>query len=254
MIEKVRLTTVLFDMDGVLVDVSRSYRRAIEETVEHFTGRQILPGTIQRYKNAGGFNDDWKLTHAIISDTGMSVPFSRVVSEFQRRYRGDNWDGFIAEEPSLITTTSLDKLCTDGRVLGIVTGRPQDEARWSLNNFGWKRYFPLLVAREKHEGRFKPDPYPLQHALAVLDAAGRHVSPHQCVYVGDTVDDMEAARAADMWAVGIVPPYIEDAAGQAEILRERGAHHVIFDTNGMTDVVERLHEFITPEAPLENEA
>src|SRR5690625_277306 len=95
MTDEIRLDTLLFDMDGVLVDVSRSYRRAIEETVEHFTGNPIVPGTIQRYKNTGGFNDDWKLTHAIISDTGMSVPFDQVVQEFQRRYRGDKWDGFI---------------------------------------------------------------------------------------------------------------------------------------------------------------
>lgn len=250
--EKIRLHALLFDMDGVLVDVSRSYRRAIEETVEHFTGRQILPGTIQRYKNAGGFNDDWKLTHAIISDTGMSVPFSRVVTEFQRRYRGDNWDGFIAEEPPLIARPTIERLCDD-RILGIVTGRPQDEARWTLDNFGWKKFFPLLVARDKHEGRFKPDPFSIQHALAILDAAGRRVSPQHCAYIGDTVDDMEAARAADMWAIGIVPHYIEDREAQATILRTRGAHHVIFDPNELVDVVDRLHDILAPEEPMESE-
>ena len=56
--ENVQLNALLFDMDGVLVDVSRSYRRAIEETVEHFTGRQIGENAIQRYKNYGGFEDD----------------------------------------------------------------------------------------------------------------------------------------------------------------------------------------------------
>jgi beta-phosphoglucomutase-like phosphatase (HAD superfamily) len=75
------IKALLFDMDGVLVDVSRSYRRAIEETASHFTGRDIEAGTTQRYKNLGGFNDDWRLTHAIISDTGIQVPFSRVVDD-----------------------------------------------------------------------------------------------------------------------------------------------------------------------------
>src|SRR5690625_2670135 len=140
MTDEIRLDTLLFDMDGVLVDVSRSYRRAIEETVEHFTGNPIVPGTIQRYKNTGGFNDDWKLTHAIISDTGMSVPFDQVVQEFQRRYRGDKWDGFIAQEPPLIATDTLKTLCEQkGRVMGVVTGRPHDEAAWTMEKFGWKR-------------------------------------------------------------------------------------------------------------------
>ena len=40
----VEINALFFDMDGVLVDVSRSYRRAIEETVSHFTGREIEPG------------------------------------------------------------------------------------------------------------------------------------------------------------------------------------------------------------------
>lgn len=235
----VKLSALLFDIDGVLVDVSRSYRRAIEETVGHFTGRQLVPGTVQRYKNQGGFNNDWKLTHAIITDTSMNVPFTRVVEEFQRRYRGDNWDGFIAEEPALIRTRTLQKLADAGCILGIVTGRPEAEAEWTLERFGWKRYFPLLVAKEKQESREKPDPFPLQHALTMLGAAGCSTKPEETVYVGDSVDDMKAARAAGMWAIGVVPPYL-DADEHEAILKEHGAHTVIHDPNGLPALVENF--------------
>lgn len=219
------IKAVLFDMDGVLVDVSRSYRRAIEETATHFTGRDISAGTVQRYKNLGGFNDDWKLTHALIHDTGIQVPMSRVIAEFQRRYRGDNWDGFIAEEPALVESTTLDRLAS-GRIFGVVTGRPEAEARWTLQRFGWDARFPLVVAREQQDGRSKPDPFPLQRALSLLNAAGLNVQPHEAVYVGDTVDDMEAARAAGLWAIGHVPPYLE-AEAHMGLLRARGAHAVV---------------------------
>lgn len=248
MTAKVRLHAVLFDMDGVLVDVSRSYRRAIEETVEHFTGRQILPDVIQRYKNAGGFNDDWKLTHAIISDTGMSVPFGRVVDEFQRRYRGENWDGFITREPPILTSPTLAAISAGGaRVMGVVTGRPHAEAAWTIERFGWKGYFPLIVARERQDGRSKPDPYPLQHALAILDAAGHRVSAEHCAYVGDTVDDMVAARAAGMWAIGVIPPYTFDPGGLAALLVEKGAHVLLHDMARLPDVIDRMHEYMEPE-------
>src|SRR5690606_37893196 len=123
MLEKLELKALFFDMDGVLVDVSRSYQRAVEETVEQLTEGRISPNTIQPYNNAGGYNDDWRVTHAIITYTSMTVPLSRVIDEFQRRYRGENWDGFIAEEPPLIQTRTLDALCTDNRIMGIVTGR-----------------------------------------------------------------------------------------------------------------------------------
>ena len=237
----VEIKAVLFDMDGVLVDVSRSYRRAIEETVLHFTGRRIEAPTVQRYKNQGGFNDDWKLTHAVITDSGMEVSQARVVEEFQRRYRGENWDGFIAEEPPLAKTRTLDRLAHDGRVLGIVTGRPEAEARWTLGRLGWKRYFPLLVAKEKQERRGKPDPFPLQHALGILNAAGLGIRPDEAVYIGDTVDDMTAARAAGLWAIGMVPPYL-DRDEHAALLRARGAHIIIHSVEAIPDLIDTFQE------------
>lgn len=249
--QRMEFRALLFDIDGVLVDVSRSYRRAIEETVGHFTGRQLVPGTVQRYKNQGGFNDDWKLTHAIITDTAMEVPFPRVVEEFQRRYRGEHWDGFIAEEPALIRTRTLAKLAKKDCIMGVVTGRPEAEAEWTLDRFGWKRYFPLVVAKERQDGREKPDPFPLQHALTMLTAAGCPVRPEETVYIGDTVDDMEAARAAGMWAVGVVPPYV-DANPLDQLLKERGAHVVTHDPNDLPDLIEHFGEHLEPQ-PLERE-
>ena len=55
---------VVLDVDGVLVDVADSYRRAILETVERRHGETIERATIQRFKDAGGFNNDWELTDA----------------------------------------------------------------------------------------------------------------------------------------------------------------------------------------------
>jgi HAD superfamily phosphatase len=53
---------VVLDVDGVLVDESDSYRRAIIETIERRHGTTIERGTVQRCKEAGGFNNDWELT------------------------------------------------------------------------------------------------------------------------------------------------------------------------------------------------
>ena len=55
---------VVLDVDGVLVDVADSYRRAIVESVEHVYGDTIPKESIQQFKDAGGFNDDWELTYA----------------------------------------------------------------------------------------------------------------------------------------------------------------------------------------------
>ncbi|MDS0476708.1 TIGR01548 family HAD-type hydrolase [Natrinema sp. 1APR25-10V2] len=55
---------VVLDIDGVLVDVADSYRRAIVESVESVYDRTIRKDDIQQFKDAGGFNNDWELTYA----------------------------------------------------------------------------------------------------------------------------------------------------------------------------------------------
>jgi len=56
---------VVLDIDGVLVDVENSYRRAIIETIEQCYSVTVDRADIQRFKDAGGFNNDWELTDAI---------------------------------------------------------------------------------------------------------------------------------------------------------------------------------------------
>jgi len=55
---------VVLDIDGVLVDVSASYRRAVVETVERVHGETVDREAVQAFKEAGGFNNDWELTDA----------------------------------------------------------------------------------------------------------------------------------------------------------------------------------------------
>ncbi|MFB6292676.1 MAG: TIGR01548 family HAD-type hydrolase [Halonotius sp.] len=58
-------TAVVLDIDGVLVDVADSYRRAVVESVRRVYGESVGREAIQPLKNAGGFNNDWLVTDAI---------------------------------------------------------------------------------------------------------------------------------------------------------------------------------------------
>jgi HAD superfamily hydrolase (TIGR01548 family) len=60
-----RVDAVVLDVDGVLVDVADSYRRAIVESVATVYGETIDRSAIQPFKDAGGFNNDWTLTYAL---------------------------------------------------------------------------------------------------------------------------------------------------------------------------------------------
>ena len=56
---------VVLDIDGVLVDVADSYRRAVVDTVQRVYGETLYRAAIQPFKDAGGFNNDWLVTDAI---------------------------------------------------------------------------------------------------------------------------------------------------------------------------------------------
>jgi len=56
---------VVLDVDGVLVDVADSYRRAVVESVERVYGETLDRDALQAFKDAGGFNNDWELTDGV---------------------------------------------------------------------------------------------------------------------------------------------------------------------------------------------
>jgi HAD superfamily hydrolase (TIGR01548 family) len=70
-----QVDTMVFDIDGVLIDVQDSFKKAVCQTVQfyfkeilRFQGLQNLinPEEIEYFKMAGGFNNDWDLTSAVV--------------------------------------------------------------------------------------------------------------------------------------------------------------------------------------------
>ncbi len=106
---------LVFDMDGVLVEVGQSYRESIRETVRHFTGTDVSHDTIQDFKNAGGWNNDWQLSHRLISDLGKTVPYQDVVDQFNLIFFGNNGDGLILKEQWMPKAGLLEGLSTARR-------------------------------------------------------------------------------------------------------------------------------------------
>ena len=70
-----QVDTLVFDIDGVLIDVRDSFRKATCQTVQYyfkeilrFQGSQNLinPEEVKYFKMAGGFNNDWDLSSAVV--------------------------------------------------------------------------------------------------------------------------------------------------------------------------------------------
>jgi HAD superfamily phosphatase len=214
---------IVFDMDGVLAEVTESYREAIVQTVEHFTGKRIERDLIQDYKNQGGWNNDWALSRKIAADLGVDVPYNTVVDYFNEIFIGKNGDGLIQRE-SWFPKPGLLKRLRERFGLAIFTGRLQYEAEITLKRFAPDCSFdPLLCA--EHVTKSKPDPEGL------LAIQGRHPG-RKLWYVGDTVDDARSARAAGVPFIGIVA---RNHSRRDEILR-------LFQKEKAVAVLENVNE------------
>ncbi len=81
---------LVFDMDGVLVDVTESYRETIRQTVRYFTGQEIGNERIQDLKNAGGWTNDWARRAQDHPRIWVSTStMDAVVAQFQSIFLGD---------------------------------------------------------------------------------------------------------------------------------------------------------------------
>lgn len=223
------MTAVLFDMDGVLVDVSRSYLWAIRKTAEFFLGHTLPLSEIQDLRNRGGLNNDWDLTEALLRKRGMTVDKTVLIDVFQSLYLGNEFDGLISNEKWLMKRKILHRLAASYS-LGIVTGRPHREARYILQRFKVAGYFPVLITMDDlppHKN--KPDPYGILLALQQFPA-------ESAVYIGDTVDDMVAARRAGIDPIGVIPPK-SGRHLQREVLIQNGASCVLTDINDVLEVL-----------------
>ncbi len=222
---------LIFDMDGVLVDVRESYRLAIAETVQHFTGAPVSNDTIQQFKMQVGWNDDWRLSHRLIQDAGVHVLLEDVVAYFQSVFRGDTgYSGLIQNETWIAQDGLFERLGRRHR-LAIFTGRFREEAEVTLRRFAPHTFDPVVATDELQNG--KPHPEGLLKICAAV--------PHERVfYLGDTADDARSAEAAGVPFIAIVGPGTPCLDESITAFREGGAVDVLASINELEPALARL--------------
>ncbi|MEI7658335.1 MAG: TIGR01548 family HAD-type hydrolase [Phycisphaerae bacterium] len=192
----VRPRALLLDMDGVIADVSESYRRAIRLTAESF-GATLGPGDIIAAKAEGNANNDWLLTRRLLASRGIDVPLADVTARFEALCHGINGEpGLAAAEKLIPARAVLDRLAAKVP-LAIVTGRPRQDCELFLARFALKSLFRVVVCME--DAPAKPDPGAVRLAMERLGVEAAWM-------VGDTPDDIVAARRAGVVPIGILPP------------------------------------------------
>ena len=259
---------VIFDIDGVVRDVSGSYRRALADTVEHFTAQAYRPTAddIDRLKSEGVWNNDWEASQELInryfetqkqSREQVNLDYNSIVDFFQSRYRGtdsNNLTGYICDEPLLLQPSYLNQLSEAGIRWGFFSGATRASATYVLQQ-RLNLPSPVLIAMEDAPG--KPDPTGLFSTLELLKNGVDNIeninnSP-PVIYVGDTVADMYTVEKArnnqpdGTWiGVGVLPPHVQETAQKRDAytqsLKKAGAAIVLSNVQELTP--EKIHELI----------
>ena len=254
---------VVFDIDGVVRDVGGSYRRALADTVEHFTGGAYRPSSIEidDLKAEGIWNNDWEGSQELVyryfeaqgqERSQIALDYDTLVAFFQSRYRGsnpENWTGYICTEPLLLEPRYLENLTAAGILWGFFSGATRGSATYVLEKrLGLQS--PVLLAMEDAPG--KPDPTGLVATIEQIKQRYPVVGEIPVIYVGDTVADMytiEKAKALypeRRWiGVGILPPHVQETAERRnayeEILKEAGAAVVFSNVEQLSvDQIQQL--------------
>jgi HAD superfamily hydrolase (TIGR01548 family) len=203
---------ILLDMDGVMVDVSTSYRAAILQTARAF-GVEATPDDIHRAKLAGDANNDWIVTQRIIEAAGIHAPLDAVTARFEALYQGTgDIPGLWTTERPLMDRAWLAALKrATGAKLGVVTGRPRPDAERHLAHQNLTDLIDAMVCMGE-AARPKPDAAPVVKAMELLGAKTAWM-------LGDTPDDVRAARAATMTGTLAVVPIGVLAPGDGEVMR-----------------------------------
>jgi len=187
---------LLLDLDGVLADVAGFQVTAIVETAASF-GVGVTRRDIEEAKAAGDADDDWELTRRLCADAGVEVSISAVIDRFETLYQGvDGLEGLKLREEALVEATMLERWA-EMLPIGVVTGRPKSDAEEFLARSGMLDSISVLVTKE--DTRLKPDPAPVRLAL-------KRLGVDRAWMLGDTPDDVAAARGAGVIPIGVVAP------------------------------------------------
>jgi phosphoglycolate phosphatase len=174
-----RFKSLIFDLDGTLVDSYRALHESLNETLTHFGLQEVNEETVKKMVGRGLEN--------LIRNAVGHERLKEGISIFKKSYDKTHLYGtFLLPE----VEETLQTLHRDGLALAVASNKPSDYSKNILHHLGIEKYFSECYGPDI-VGHTKPHPAMLQDLMKFLKT-----TPDQTLYVGDMVLDFETARNA----------------------------------------------------------
>jgi len=206
---------LIFDVDGVLVDVRNTYWLSALETMHHLTGRCVTHAELHRWKSKPGNNDDWRMVARWATALGHPTTYEEAREAFSQFYWGSKErPGNVRREKLIVTPAQIVRWAARFE-LNLFTGRNRQEYIFTFADWPATRYFRTVVTMDDVK-KMKPHPEGLYKILGKRD-------PRRALYVGDNIDDALAAREAGVPFAAIIAPGEHNYRRRAAKFRELGS-------------------------------
>jgi phosphoglycolate phosphatase len=192
--------TLLFDLDGTLVDSVPDLAFAVNQTLVELGLAPFSQDVIRGWVGNGA---DILIQRALSGNAEISTTLDntlkiRSLEVFYQIYQSHTCIETQLYPDVLQTLTALK---TRGYRLAIITNKPERFIAPIIDGLALHDLFELIIGGDTLAKR-KPDPLPLNYACQQLS-----VSVEQCVMIGDSKNDILAAKAAKMQSIALTYGY-----------------------------------------------
>lgn len=182
---------LLFDLDGTLLDTLRDLGESLNRVLARH-GWPVHPVDAYRY-----FVGDGALAlvqRALPEAHRDEATVQQCLAEYREVYTA-HWRDTTRPYDGI--PELLDALTARGLVLGVLSNKPHVMTRKCVDEYLGRWTFRAVLGQREEVAR-KPDPTGALEAARLMACDPRHI-----LYVGDTATDMDTARAAGMFPLGV---------------------------------------------------
>ena len=189
------MATIVFDLDGTLIDTAPDLLTAVNATLARDGREGVKRSDLDHLVGRGGramLARAFAMRGRELTEADLDAMLPRFLDDY-----GATMPGASAPYPGVID--ALDRLAASGHTLAVCTNKFEGLSRNLLAALSLADRFRAICGPDTFDAR-KPDP---AHLTRTIEAAGGAVA--DAIMVGDSINDIEAARRAGVPSIGV--PY-----------------------------------------------